>query len=136
MRIRVLVLCAVVCFIATWSLAEIADRSPEELQRGSTNIVVGKVQRLYESKAKRGGYAVTYRLAEILVTETAKGDGLAKDKVIHVRYWTQRWARSSPPPPGTNGHRGLPKLGDTVRVFLTRAKDGGLDVILPNGFGK
>ncbi|MBM4002009.1 MAG: hypothetical protein FJ295_01795 [Planctomycetes bacterium] len=45
-------------------------------------------------------------------------------------------------PPDTSGHRGLPREGQSIRVFLARnayngfgeTKDGGFNVIGANGF--
>ncbi len=59
-----------------------------------------------------------------------------------MRYWPQRWAGRGLPPPGTAGHRGLPAVGDAIRVYLVnkgydgggQVSDGGYNVVFADGF--
>lgn len=63
-----------------------------------------------------------------------KGEGIAIGKVIKARYERSPWIGRSPSPPGSAGHRGIPKKGDTVRIDMLKAKDGAYDAAFPNGF--
>jgi hypothetical protein len=75
------------------------------------------------------------------VTEVEKGAGLEKGSLVCVRYCTRSW-RQVRSQPHTNGHRGLPNDGETLRIYLARnacdgfgkTDDGGVNVIGANGF--
>ena len=121
------------------------DLSPERLLAAATHVVVGKVEQAWTRKESRGSWDVTHFVAEIRVESVEKGEGLAAGGLVYARYWTKRWdAFFTPQPPDTNGHRGLPEVGDRVRVYLARnasdgfgtTGDGGYNVIGPNGFAR
>ena len=123
-------------------LPEKADLSPEQLRKTATHVITGMVQAVYERKETKGSWEYTHYLAEVKVQEVEKGKGLAKDALTYVRYWTKRY-RGLFPPPDTNGHRGLPKPNETLRIYLAQNaydgftkdnKDGGFNVIGANGF--
>lgn len=112
--------------------AEVGNRTPEQLQKTASLIITGTVQRVYEAIEVSDGFEYTTRVAEISVESTEKGAEGAP--LVYARYWSRRWIAETPPPTTRYGHRGVPAKGDTVRVFLTRDGDGGLDVVDPNGF--
>ena len=122
--------------------AEKVDMSLEELADTATRIITGKVVAVYQRTEADGNYKYTHYVAEVRVDEVEKGEGLEKDRLAYVRYWTSAWIGKGNPPPGTSGHRGLPKAGDIVRIYLARDaydgfgdnKDGGFNVIGANGF--
>ena len=111
--------------------AAVPPRSPENLKENATDIVVGQVVRVYAgTREVREGMTDDVYVAEVKVTAAEKGD-LAAGKVVFARYWKPKsrprgWA-------GPQGQNVLPAEGKTVRLFLVRAADGGLDVLTPNG---
>ena len=119
---------------APFARAEVPDQTPERLQKNATHVVAGEARALYVSVSREGNYEETKGVAEIRVTGVERGDGLEPGGLVYARYWRRKWVGDGNPPPGSAGHRGLPKVGDTVRVHLKRADDGGYDVLLPNGF--
>ncbi len=121
------------------------DLSKEQLESTATHIVVGKVEQIWTRSEEEGNWDYTRYVAELRVENREKGDGLATGQLVYVRYWTKRWdAFFSPPPPDTSGHRGLPDVGDQIRVYLAKdaydgfgtTKDGGFTVIGANGFAR
>src|SRR5262245_6777767 len=117
--------------------AEIVPKTAEEMREMATHVVQGRVKGVYTSSAKAGDYQQTHYVAELTIEKIEKGDRLKEKQLIYVRYWTQRWAGRGMPPPGTNGHRGLPAVGDAVRVYLVnegydgggQVGDGGYNVV-------
>ena len=111
--------------------AAVPPRSPENLKENATDIVVGQVVRVYAgTREVREGMTDDVYVAEVKVGATAKGES-APGKVIFVRYWKPKsrprgWT-------GPQGQNVLPAAGKSVRLFLVRAEDGGLDVLTPNG---
>lgn len=114
--------------------AEIIDQSPEALRKDATHIVTGKVAKITETSTKSENTDDINGVCEITVTTCEKGEGIVAGKVAKVRYEKSIWIGKSPSPTRSAGHRGIPKKGDTVRVYLSKAKDGGYDVEFPNGF--
>jgi len=123
--------------------AERVDIPPAGLKKLATHIVVGDVKAVYSRSEQKGRYEYTHHVAEVRVKTVEKGEGLAANGLVYVRYWRKHWIAASAPPPGTAGHRGLPKQGETLRIYLARNKydgatkdnnDGGFNVVFPNGF--
>jgi len=121
--------------------AEIGPRSEEERSAASHVIATGAVKAVYSFRKAldERGYENAHYVIELSVAAVEKGEGAGK--LLYARGWqaTRRpdgWA-------GGSGHyfagpegkmRGLDlRAGDRVRVFLVRAEDGGLDLVLPNG---
>jgi hypothetical protein len=84
-------------------------------------------------------------VAEVRVADCEKGTGIKKGDLLYARYWRRAWVGKNEMPPDTLGHRGLPRDGDFMRVYLARNaydgfdpnnKDGGFNVIGANGFEK
>ena len=112
--------------------AEVAPRTPEQLQAMATLIVTGTVQRIYETTEQSGGYEHTFGVAEISTLAVEKGQ--ETPDLLYARFWSRRWVGGGPPPLTGHGIRLIPSKGETVRLFLIRAADGGYDVVAPNGF--
>jgi hypothetical protein len=121
--------------------AEKADASPESMRAAATHVIVGTVQAVYARQEREGRWQVTRYVAEVRVAADEKG-GLAEGQLAYVRYWTRTWIAASAPPPSTSGHRGIPKEGETLRIYVVgkghngfgETTDGGLDVYGANGF--
>jgi hypothetical protein len=111
--------------------AEIARQSKEELQAGSTDIVLGKVNAISAKETKDGQWRKAVGAVEVRITKVEKGDKLAAGELLHGRYWTQRWIGKGNPPPFGSGHY-VPNQGAEVRVYLKR-NGSGYDILLPNG---
>jgi hypothetical protein len=132
----------VVISLALSVRAEKADMPPEGLRKRATHVVVGKVRSIYTRESREGKWRYTRYVAEVSVNEVEKGEGLAKGALVYARYWRRGWLGGKPPA-DTSGHRGLPKEGETLRIYLARNaydgftkdnKDGGFNVIGANGF--
>jgi len=123
--------------------AQKMDLTPLQLKAIASHVVVGTVQRIYERKEVSRDWVTTRYVAEVRVRAVEKGGGIAQDGLLYIRYWRQTWvARHSGR--GTEGHRGLPAEGATLRIYLSRYTydgfgpnlDGGFNVIGGNGFEK
>ena len=121
--------------------AAVPNESVESLKKIATHIVTGKVAKVTETSSKFGKGDVFIGntdeikgVCEITVTACEKGEGIETAKIVKARYEQSLWIGTGPPPPRSSGHRGIPKKGDTVRVYLLKAKDGGYDAAFPNGF--
>jgi hypothetical protein len=124
--------------------AEKVPLSPEELRSTATHVVVGQVTAIYTRNETTAEWKYTHYVAEVRVTETEKGDGLKKGDLVYARYWHRQWVSKEKQRPDTNGHRGLPDQGETIRVYMAKnaydgfgnTNDGGFNVIGANGFEK
>ena len=119
------------------------DLPPERLRELATHVIVGEVAAVYTRAEEAGGWRTTHHLAEVRVERVEKGDDLVAGELAYVRYWTRRWTGWGTPPADTNGHRGAPREGQRLRIYLARNaydgfgrdnEDGGLNVIGANGF--
>ena len=143
-----LVLATLAAFAASPLAPEKANLSPEKLRELSTHVVVGEVRAVYTRTAQEGSWEVTHHLAEVAPSSVEKGELPSAGEeegngLVYVRYWTRRWTGLFSAPPSTNGHRGLPSTGETLRIYLARNaydgfqtdnEDGGFNVIGANGF--
>ncbi len=128
-------------FVPLAAYAEKVDTPPAGMRKDATNVIVGRVNAVYARTAVEGKWKVTRYVAEVRVDKDEKGS-LAKSSLAYVRYWRRSWAGVGPVPPSTGGHRGLPKEGETLRIYAVSSgyngfgttKDGGLDVYGANGF--
>ena len=122
--------------------AEKVNMPPSALKKTATHVIVGEVAQIYERKEVSEEWNTTYYLAEVRIKEVEKGDGIKAGELVYVRYWNRSPTPNRPIPLDTNGHRGLPKKGETLRIYLARnayngfgsTNDGGFDVIGANGF--
>jgi len=130
--------------LGTGAYGERVDMPPTWLKDTATHVIIGTVTAVYESKVDDKEWSTTRCVAEVRIKTTEKGEGLKSNDLVYVRYWHRRWISASPPRPGTNGHRGLPSPGQTLRIYLARnayngagpSSDGGFDVVFANGFEK
>lgn len=122
---------------------EVPNRLKEQLEELATHVVTADVVAIYERKVEARSWATTHRVAEVRVKTVEKGELPDEDGLLYVRYWDREWVGKRPAPPSTNGHRGLPSEGDSVRLYLsqnaydgfgTTNEDGGFNVLGPNGF--
>jgi hypothetical protein len=122
---------------------EKASMPPDALTKVATHIVRGEIKAIYTRTERDGQWKVTRYVAEVKLEKVEKGEGLAAGGLVYVRYWTRSWTGFGAPPPSTSGHRGLPKAGETLRIYLARNaydgftkenNDGGFNVIGANGF--
>jgi hypothetical protein len=129
--------------VARLSLAEKVDLSNEQLFETATHVIDGHVLAIYSYQEESGDWQITRYVAEIAVERCTKGDIEPEAAPVYVRYWTRKWIGEGTVPPSTNGHRGLPSVGDHVHVYLAKNaydgftndnKDGGFNVIGANGF--
>jgi hypothetical protein len=111
--------------------AEIAPRKVEEMQSDATHIVLGEVKWIGTNATRDTNWERSTRVVEIRVTAVEKGERVAVGDAIYGRVWNDHWIGQGSAPPHGSGHW-VPKPGDTVRAYL-EAKDGGYDVLLPNG---
>ena len=116
------------------AIAEIPNRTPQQLREGASQIVTGKVQQIYSMEEKSGDYVFTRSVAAVSVDAVEKGVGISKGELVYVRFWRKKYVGAGRPAPGHFGHRGIPAVGDVVRIYLKKADDGGFDVVGPNGF--
>ena len=123
-------------------LAEKVPTSSAGLRKQATHIVQGKVKTVYTRTSREAGFRLDRHVAEVEVLEVEKGDGLAQGGLVYARYWDRTWVAPGYPPPGTNGHTGLPTEGEILRIYLARGAydgfgetlDGGYNVLGRNGF--
>ena len=124
--------------------AEKVAMTAAEMKTMATHIVTGTVQGTYQNTTVSGDYKRTHYVAEVRIKEIEKGDGLKREGLVYVRYWQQEWVGKGDPPPNTNGHRGVPAQGETLRIYLAQnaydgfgtSKDGGYNVLGADGFEK
>jgi hypothetical protein len=140
---RVFVFASLLILATGTGRAEKIDMSPEELRSTATHVVSAKVQAVYTRQEQAGDYRYTHYLAEVRIENSEKGDDLKKGELAYVRYWRKGYTGKGLPPPDTSGHRGLPEVGQTLRIYLSKNaydgftfgnKDGGFNVIGANGF--
>jgi len=135
----------IVLLVGLAARAEKANTPPAGLKKVATHIVKGEVKAVYSRSEREGKWKYTRYVAEVKIGAVEKGKGLTAGGLVYVRYWTRSWAGFGTPPPSTSGHRGLPKAGETLRIYLaqnsydgfaTDNKDGGFNVIGANGFDR
>ena len=116
------------------AVAEIPDLSLADLQQSATQVITGKVIRIYSVVERTSSdWETTYRVAEIQVEGLETGEPIGS--LAYVRFWRKQYVGNGLAPPGYYGHRGTPQPGDSVQIFVEKAADGGYDVLSPNGFG-
>ena len=116
---------------------------PAGLEKTATHVITGEVAAIYKRKTVEGDWTYTRHVAEVRVKTVEKGEGLKPGDLAYVRYWRRSWSGRGDMPLSTGGHRGLPKEGETLRIYLaqnaydgfhTENHDGGFNVIGANGF--
>jgi hypothetical protein len=142
--IRFAVQLAVFSAIVCGAYAEKVDMSPEKLRETATHIILGTVLHIYERSETNDAWATTHYLAEVQVNLVEKGDKISQSGLVYIRYWRRHWlgGKNDLRNLDTAGHRGLPKTGKSLRIYLARnaydgfsvTDDGGFNVIGANGF--
>lgn len=132
-----------VCAVAV-ALAGEGGRADEQplsdgrLEAKSSHIVLGKVRRVYSSAAEKDkgvtNYVIEIEVQDILKQPPNAPSGPKALEVLYARCWKRK--EKSEDPAVANGQLKIPAASDKVRVFLTRGKDGGYDVLEPNGIGR
>ena len=125
-----LILALFIAAAAAW--AALPPISKDDLNRQATHILIGDVRAVYTTK-KAGERGFTDRLycIEVVPTALEKGEGLKEGRVIYARAWTP--AKRPTGWLGGQGQNVIPEAGKRVRMHLAQAKDGGLDLLEPNG---
>jgi hypothetical protein len=129
-------------FASTTVFAAKALTPKAQLEKAATHIVVGKVGSISSTTNEAAQYATTTFTAKIIIDRVEKGEGLKAGDIVQVRYHTQGWRGSGPPPPFDSGHSPRSKQNDTVRAYLVNqgyngagyTTDGHYDVYYKNGF--
>jgi len=137
---------AVLSAMVYGAYAEKVDMTPEKLRQTATHIILGTVLHIYERSETDNAWDTTHYLAEVEANAVEKGDNISKGDLVYIRYWRRRWvgAQNDLRILDTAGHRGLPKTGESLRIYLARnaydgfsvTADGGFNVIGANGFEK
>jgi len=73
--------------LSTGAYGERVDMPPAWLKETATNVIVGTVMAVYESKADDKEWSTTRYVAEVKIKTTEKGDGLKTGDLVYVRYW-------------------------------------------------
>jgi hypothetical protein len=123
---------------------EKVNMSPAELKETATHVIVGDLLKIFERKQTDKDWNTTYYVAEVRVNEVEKGSDIVRNQLVYVRYWIRSRADPNRIVISTSGHRGLPKEGETSRIYLSQnaydgfgtTTDGGFNVIGANGFEK
>jgi len=128
--------------IASPALAAKANVGTAGLRRTATHVIVGTVLRIYAYPQTTKDRKIMDYVAEIRIKDIEKGEGLKNGDLVYARYWSSGWLQGATPVPSDSGHRGIPREGETLRVYLARNacdgygrnQDGGFNVIGPDGF--
>jgi hypothetical protein len=123
----------VVLVVVGMAWGAIPPLGKEELKQSATHIVVGEVKRVYTSEkaGDRAGFTDRVYAIEVAPSAIEKGEGLKEGRLIYARAWTPDkrpfgWV-------GGQGQNIIPEAGKRVRMYLREGKDGGLDLVEPNG---
>lgn len=125
------------------SKAEKAPSSPEVLKKTATHIVTATVKSIYSRTEIDGDWKFIRYVAEVKVEEIEKGEGIKKDDLIYVRYYSRVWNGAGDPPPSESGHYPTPDKNEKMRIYLAKNaydgysnanNDGGFNVLGANGW--
>lgn len=125
--------------LASTAFAEIANQTPEQLQKRSDLIVVGTVQEIQARRTTDELWDDQTGVVLFLVEKVDKGEKIAPGDQLKIAFWTKRWVgpKDANTPTYGSGHR-LPKADPKakVRVFVEIKEDGSYHALLPNGFNE
>ena len=114
-----------------------ADRplpGPESLLEMSSHTIQGKISQIYSANEDKGNFRYVFQIAVVDVKTVEKGEGISKGDSVYVKYWKRTWIGKGPLPPDYYGQPNVPRVGDSMRVFLKQDKNGPFDVREPGGF--
>jgi len=141
---RLLFVTAVVSVLLARPLWAVQARATREaLQEHATHIITGKVAAIYQRITADDSYKQLRYVAEIVVDECEKGEGIKRGDRVSVKYWREVSIGRGFPPPNDTGNYDLPTEQESVRFYLQYLphdgdsryfKPGGYNVITPNGF--
>ena len=123
----------VVLVVVGLAWGAIPPLSKAELKQRATHIVVGEVKTVYtaDKPLDRAGFVDRHYCFEVMPSAIEKGEGLKEGRVIYARARTP--AKRPGGGTGGQGQDEIPPAGRKVRMYLQEAKDGGLDLVEPNG---
>jgi len=119
------------------SSAAVAPLSPENLRKGSTHIITGRVlevkSRIEKSQFERafGLHRDRVFTIRLQVMKVSKGKGVKPGEKIIVTAWQP--ATRIPPLPGPQGHSPVPEKGQVVTVHVVSRKGTSFMPFMPNG---
>jgi len=140
------IICAVLILLASLTSSAFGAKAGEDaaqMRNMATHVIVGTVVQIYHRDQTTKDQHATKYVAEIRTEGIEKGEGLQNGDLVYVRYSSSRWLPTATPVPSQLGHDGLPREGETLRIYLARnaydggsgyPQDGGFNVIFPNGF--
>ena len=112
--------------------ADVPRARPEPRQvEGATHVVMGVVTGVYSAEPRSpldGSEKGTMYLLEIMIERLEKGAGPKVDELLYVRG-----VKGKQEPSGPSGQTTIPRLRDRVRAYMKRDRDGGYDLIMPDG---
>lgn len=121
--------------VSAWAAK--APLSPAELKKKASHIISGQVvgvsSKVQKSKNERatGVHRDRVFTIKLKVEAVSKGAGLKVGDEIDVEAWKP--VSRVPPLPGLQGHKSIPKAGDTVTMYVGGEKEKVYEPILPNG---
>jgi hypothetical protein len=121
---------AVVLAAASIGLAEIAPKSPAELDKAKV-IVVGKINGTFKETTRSTEWENSRGVVEIEVEKVERGEGIKPGDIVFARFWNRSWIKDNNPPPSGSGHY-LHDNNTKVRAYLEPGK-GAYEILLPNG---
>ena len=119
------------------SSAAVAPLSPEDLRKGSTHIITGRVlevkSRIEKSQLERafGLHRDRVFTNRLEVMKVSKGKGVTPAEKVIVTAWQP--ATRIPPLPGPQGHSPVPEKGQVVTVHVVSRKGASFVPFMPNG---
>ena len=119
------------------SSAAVAPLSPENLRKGSTHIITGRVLEV-KSRTEKSQFGGAFGLhldrvfaIRLQVMKVSKGKGVTRGEKVIVTAWQP--ATRIPPLPGPQGHSPVPEKGQVVTVHVVSRKGASFVPFMPNG---
>ena len=119
------------------SSAAVAPLSPEDLRKGSTHIIKGRVLEV-KSRTEKSQFEGAFGLhrdrvfaIRLQVMKVSKGKGVTPGEKVIVTAWQP--ATRIPPVPGPQGHSPVPEKGQVVTVHVVSRKGASFVPFMPNG---
>lgn len=121
-------------FLGGEASAEVPLMSSHDRETEADVVAQVEVLSIVTNKRKINGFlrlqhSIKAKVLSLKKNSTKKNLG----QILTARAWTQQWQGQGDPPPYSMGHILKAKAGERYTFYLKTAKDGGLDVLLPNG---